>query len=266
MVAGLRRFSCALALLLGVLPAAAHTPATQPSYAILSLAGNALTVHGERQQVGLRVSGQSATVFPIQEPVFDTAALTAADAVLKKLVPGTTPVLMMSSDAGLYQAQNGMFDAPGANEENRAYLRSLLKERGVSRLLLVTRLRENARFNLTNGHAGSGTLEGLGFFIDEMFETRNTETNEHSIGMVVPFAYVKVRLLDADTLAVLGEANATVSRIIVRPAASATADAVWQSLSGAEKTTHLRQLLGCAMQSTVPQLLGATAPAAARCQ
>lgn len=265
MAAALRRFSCALALLLSVLPATAQTPATQPSFAILSLAGNALTVHGVRQQVGLHVSGQSATVFPIQDPVFDTAALTAADAVVRRVVPGAQPVLLMSADPGLYQAQNAMFETPAANADNRAYLRSLLKERGVSRLLLVTRLRDNARFELSNGHAGNGTLEGLGFFVDELFETYNKETRDRATGMVVPFAYVKVRLLDADTLAVLGEANATASRIIVRPAASTTADDIWLTLSNGEKTGHLRALLACAMQSTVPQLLAA-APAEARCQ
>lgn len=265
MVTGIRRCWCALALSLCLLPAAAQTGAIPPSYAILSLAGNALTVHGVRQQVGLHVSGQSATVFPIQEPVFDTAALTAADAIVRQVLPGAQPVLLMSSDAGLYQAQNAMFEAPAANEENRAYLRSLLKERGVSRLLLVTRLRDNAHFELTNGHAGNGSLEGLGFFVDELFETINKQTRERSTGMVVPFAYVKVRLLDAVTLAVLGEADATASRIIVRPAASATADAIWLSLSNAQKTAHLRQLLGCAMQSTVPQLLAA-APLTTRCQ
>lgn len=234
---------------------ASDTPAARRTYAVMSLAGNAISVLGVSQQVGSTLPSQTRKVIPIDDPVFDQAALLAADAVIKSRMPGTAPVLMMSADKGLYLAQNDMFEAPAANTENREYLKSLLKERGVTHLLLVTKMRENAAFKLTNGYAGNGSLEGLGFFIDEMYETRNTVTRDVSTGMVVPYAYVKVRLLDAATLEQLGEAGAKASTIIVRPSASAKAQEIWTTLSNAEKIDQLRGLLGCAMQDTLPQLL-----------
>ena len=230
----------------------------------MSLAGDAITVLGDSQQVGSNLPSHTRKVIPIAEPIFDQAVLLAADSLIKSLVPGAKPVLMMSDDPGLYKAQNALFDAPAENVDNREYLKGLLKERGVTHLLLVTKTRANAEFALTNGHAGNGSLEGLGFFVDEMFETRNQVTREVATGMVVPYAYVKVRLLDANTLELVGQAVAKQSRIIVRPGVSRKAEEIWTTMANAEKVDHLRQLLGCAMRQTLPQLLAADA--GTRCQ
>lgn len=264
MKSGLRQCANCVALILTCLTGPAIAQSPQPSYAVMSLAGDAITVLGDSQQVGSNLPSHTRKVIPIQEPIFDQAVLLAADGVIKSLLPGTKPVLMMTSDQGLYKAQNAMFDLPAENNDNREYLKSLLKERGVTHLLLVTKTRENANFKLTNGHAGNGSLEGLGFFVDEMFETRNEETLDRSIGMVVPYAYVKVRLLDAGTLALVGQASARESRIIVRPSASPKAQELWTTLSHADKVDHLRGLLGCAMRVTLPQLLGSAT--GTRCQ
>lgn len=260
----MRLYSSCFALMLTCVCASAMAQSAQRSYAVMSLAGDALTVLGDSQQVGSNLPSHTRKVIPIQDPIFDQAVLLAADAVIKSLVPGAKPVLMMSADQGLYKAQNALFDAPAENVDHREYLKSLLKERGVTHLVLVTKTRDNATFALTNGHAGNGSLEGLGFFVDEMFETRNQVTRELATGMVVPYAYVKVRLLDANSLELVGQASAKESRIIVRPAASPKAQEIWTTMSHADKVDHLRELLGCAMRSTLPQLLGSGA--GTRCQ
>jgi hypothetical protein len=264
MKSGFRHVASCLALIWTCITGPATAQSAPRSYAVMSLAGDAITVLGESQQVGSNLPSHTRNVVPIQEPIFDQAALLAADGVIKSLLPGAKPVLMMTSDPGLYKAQNAMFDLPADNLDNRAYLKTLLKERGVTHLLLVTKTRENANFKLTNGHAGNGSLEGLGFFVDEMFETRNEETLERATGMVVPYAYVKVRLLDAATLELVGQASAMESRIVVRPSASPKAQELWTTLSHADKVDHLRGLLGCAMRGTLPQLLGSAA--GTRCQ
>lgn len=232
-----------------------HAEAAPRSYAVMSLVGNAISLHTIRPSVGIRSEAETKNVLPIAEQVFDAAALAAADAAIKRVQPAAKVVLMMTQDAGLYAAQNAMFDEAHANKDNRDYLISLLKDRGVTHLLLITKERDNARFKLSNGFTGKGTLEGLGFYIDETPHFRNSDTADASQGMVGPFAYVKVRLLDAATLQLVRQARSISSSILVRPSAEPNAMQMWTSMASAEKIKHLEHVLGAAMKEAVPPAL-----------
>lgn len=244
-----------LAALSAMLFNVAQAQVAPRSYAVMSLVGDAISVYGVRPSVGSRTDAETRTVLPISEPVFDTAALVAADAAIKAFQPSAKVVLMMTQDPGLYQAQNAMFEAPQANLDNRLYLIGLLKERAVTHLLLITRERANARFPLAYGYAGKGTLEGLGFYLDETLEFSNTKTSDRSSGMLGPFAYVRVRLLDAATLALVRETKATRSLILAQPSATPSAMALWTSLPAPKKIAYIEDLLGAAMHEAIPGVL-----------
>ncbi len=235
--------------------AAANAQALPKSYAVMSLVGNAIHMYGVRPAVGTRTEAETRSVLAITEQVLDIAALESANKAIKQAQPGATVVLMMTQDAGLYKAQNAMFDAPDANQDNRDYLISLLKERGVSHLLLITKQRDFAQFQLANGAAGTGQLEGLGFYIDDTTEFRTLNTMESSSGMVGPFAYLKVRLLDARTLALVSQAKANKSVIISPPSAKSRAIDVWTSMPNAKKMDYLKGLLDEAVDEAIAPLL-----------
>lgn len=257
MKSGSRMLAAQLAAMLLFSVSLASQAQTAPrSYAVMSLVGNAISVHTVRPGVGSRTNADSKHVLAIAEPVFDVAALKAANSAILSAQPGAKVVLMTTQDAGLYQAQNAMFDDGAANKDNRDYLVSLLKERGVSHLVLITKLRANAAFKVRNGYAGNGSLEGLGFFIDDTTLLRNTTTNESSIGMLTPFAHVKLRLLDAKTLALVGEGEAVESTIINRPSATANAMEMWTSLTSATKIDYIDSLLVSAMNEAIPKVIG----------
>lgn len=243
------------AMLFSACPAS-HARTAPRSYAVMSLIGNAISVHTIRPEVGSRTNADSKHVLPIAEPVFDVAALKAANSAILAAQPGAKVVLMTTQDAGLYLAQNAMFEAAAANKDNRDYLISLLKERGVSHLVLITKLRANAAFKVRNGYTGSGSLEGLGFFIDDTTLLRNSVTNDSSIGMLTPFAHMKLRLLDAKTLELVGEGDVAESTIIHRPSAVGNAMEMWTSLTSATKIDYIDSLLVSGMKKAMPELLG----------
>lgn len=251
----LRSALAAFAALLFSVSPAIHAETATRSYAVMSLVGDAISVHMLRPEVGSRTDANSKHVLPITDPVFDVAALKAANSAILAAQPRAKVVLMSTQDAGLYKAQNTMFTDAYANKDNRDYLVSLLKERGVSHMVLVTKLRANAKFEVRGGFTGSGSLEGLGFYIDDTTELRNTKTSDSSIGMLTPFAHVKLRLLDAATLALVGEEDAVESTIIVRPSASPSAMDMWTKLTSATKIDYIDALLGDAMKTAMPGLL-----------
>ncbi|MES2164134.1 MAG: hypothetical protein V4476_23500 [Pseudomonadota bacterium] len=234
----------------------ARAQAELRSYAVLSLIGNAIHIDTVRAAVGTRAPGQSHHVLDMPDQIFDTTVLLAANASIRLAQPGAKIVLMTTQDAELYKAQNAMFELPEVNKANRDYLIDLLKDRGVSHLVLVTGQRDNAYFKLDNGSTGTGQLEGLGFYIDDTTRLRGTESSSSSLGMLGPYAYVKARLLDARTLALVGDVKSNKSSIVVRPSAEASGMEIWDTMASAEKVELINGLLNEAVKAAMAPLLG----------
>ncbi|WP_143133148.1 hypothetical protein [Pseudoduganella namucuonensis] len=241
-----------VALLAG---AGAQAQTAPRAYAVMSLAGNTLALHAKREQVGTRTESAPIQVLALEDQILDEAAILAARAVLLKALPGAQPVLMMTQDKGLYGAQNAMFDQPDAHQADRDYLKSMLAAQGVSHLVLVSKFRGNAELKLVNSTEGGGVLEGMGFFVDDTIATINLNTQDGSRGMVVPFVYVRVRLLDARTLQVVREATAKRTRILARPSVEPSGMESFAAMTAVEKVKQLSVLLQVAMDETLPRVL-----------
>lgn len=230
--------------------------AGEPTYAIMSLAGDTLTLVAQRHQVGSRTEAQPKQETALEDQVFDQVAVLAARAALLKARPAAKVVPMMTQDKGLYRAQNAMFEQPQAHQADRDYLKSLLAEQGATHLLLVSRHSAKAAFEMYNSVESGAQLEGLGFYIDDVTVTRNMQTSATARGMLIPFAYLKVRLVDAQTMQVLGESVAKQSRIFVRPSNEGSGMATFASMTLEEKTDQIRGATRRAVDEALPPLLG----------
>ena len=225
------------------------------SYAVLSLAGDMVALHAIRHQVGSRTNHTPVENLPMADQIFDEVTVIAARAAVLKVAPGALLRPMLTQDKGLYGAQNAMFDLPDAHLEDREYLKSLLKEQGVTHLLLVSKFRSVPEFKLYDSTVGTGVLEGLGFYVDDIINLRNMDTAEFSRGMLAPFAYVRVRLVDAATLAVLQTATVKQSVVLLQPSVDSSGMAMFQASTGAEKVDLLRSVVESAMRDAVPRVL-----------
>lgn len=225
------------------------------SVAVLSLAGNSLALHVQRHQVGSRTDSAPVEVRPIDDPVFDQVAIIAARSSLLKLLPDAKLNLMTTQDKGLYSAQNDLFEHPEQHVDDREYLKTLLKEQGVSHAIVISKFRGVAAIKLVDATVGSGALEGLGFYVDDMIETLNRRDDTRSRGMVAPFAYVRVRLVEAESLKVVGEGTAKQSFVIAHPSADSSGMDTFNKMTGADKIKHVRTALECAMEAILPGVL-----------
>jgi hypothetical protein len=238
-----------------LMSAATHAQTPPRSYAVLSLAGNTLALHANRHQVGSRTDHAPAQVLTLEDQIFDEAAIIAARAAILSTEPRAKLSLMMTQDKGLYGAQNDMFERPDAHTEDRDYLKSLLKTQGATHLVLISKFRSIAQFQLYNSSEGTGVLEGMGFYVDDMINLRRMDTQDGARGMLVPFAYVRVRLLDAATLAVVHEATAKQSVVMTQPSLESTGMQLFQAQTSADKVQHMRHLLTLAMADMIPRVL-----------
>lgn len=225
------------------------------SIAVLSLAGNSLALHVERHQVGSRTENAPVEVRPMEDPVFDQVAIIAARTSLLRMLPNAKLNLMTTQDKGLYSAQNDMFEHPEQHPEDREYLKTLLKEQGVSHAIVISKFRSVAAIKLVDATVGTGALEGLGFYVDDMIQTLNRGDNTSSRGLVAPFAYVRVRLVEADSLKVVGQGTAKQSFVIARPSADSSGMDTFNKMTGADKIKNVRTALECAMDAVLPSVL-----------
>jgi hypothetical protein len=86
---------------------------------------------------------------------------------------------------------------------------------------------------------GSGKIEGVGFYVDPTLPTRNAETNEMGAGFLATFAYIKVALVDATTMAVIREQTVEESATMLTGKSLNPLDA----LTPAQKTAALRNMI-----------------------
>lgn len=230
---------------------AVETPAR--TYAVLSLAGDSFSVVVERPQTGSKLDQNLKTLYPLTDKVFDESAIQAANSAVKHMQPDAKTVLLLTPDVGLYQAQNAMFDSPGSNADNRAFLKSLLTNRSATHLVLITKARAEADVWLTNTSISTGYLEGLGFYMNNDIKVLDTKSLNTGSGVLAPFAYLKVRLIDANTLEVLNE---TIQRRSVPAANMGTGSlAAWDALSNAQKIAFLQEAIKESVTAAIPKVI-----------
>jgi hypothetical protein len=246
----MRFVALALSWLLVALPVHA---AEARKYAVLSLIGDVMLISEWVPSTGSRTDPNQKTFIPMSDGVFDKSALLSANNALKGADPSIEPVLLFARERTLYEAQNRMLDADGKTVDLLDHVRALMKGTNATHLVLLTKYRSQARLPMHDQTVGSGMLEGVGFYIDSSMKTILTETNEPGAGLLAPFAYFRIELIDLASGKVLAEKRIVAASTV--SIASSTASHAWNALSGAEKVRVIRQLIDEETTKAIPALL-----------
>ena len=247
----------ALFLLLFLLASSSPSDAAEArKYAVLSLIGDGMLVSQWVPSTGARLDPNTKEFIPIVEGVFDKAALLATNGALKTLDAEAKPVLLFARERSIYEAQNKVLDKGGKTVELLEHLRSLLAGTGATHLILITKLRNEARLKLYDATVGSGVLEGVGFYIDASAPIRLVQTGESSTGFMAAFAYFKVELIDLATGQVLREERVVSSAVHATP--NNMAQHSWNALPGAQKIKMLQDLVSRETTRVIPKLVETT--------
>jgi hypothetical protein len=220
-------------------------------YAALSLIGDRLLISQYVPTVGARTDTNNREYIQLEDPTLEKTSLLAIHAALKRLDPASKPVLLFAQDGRLYTAQDKLLDAGGSSLNMLEHVRGLLKGQDVTHLILVTKLRSEARLKLAHTTVGSGMLEGLGFYVDPYLPVRDTETLDSGQGFIGPFAYFKVALVDLSRgeivreERVIGSTTASVSQFTqgMNP---------WAGMSAQQKVALLQGVIREEMARVIP--------------
>jgi hypothetical protein len=247
-----RRFTIALPCLLAGAP---YASAQARRYAVLSLVGDKVEVVFAQPGVGSRIDRNERRAFDDAEGTLDRFVLKAVDDALRRADGGAPPVMLSMKGSSLYDRPDRLFQGrqlalPGAVVD-------AIEASKVTHLIVLTKLRDEPRVPLLNQNVGTGTVRGLGFYIDNSIDLVDREIGSYGTGLLAPFVYLRLTLVDVST----GEA---VRDELVREmethsvAGEPKATRAWEVLSAEQKVDRLQRLIQRAVGQGLGRLLGAT--------
>jgi hypothetical protein len=222
-------------------------------YAALSLLADRFDVVFGRMGTGSHLDRNERQSFDAGAGVFDRYALEAVQQAVQRNEPGArVTMLTLPTTSRLYNEPDRIFESrpvalPGAVVD------ALLAVK-ATHLFLLTKIRGETRIPLVDRTTGRGTVRGLGFYVDSELRLQRSETGEASSGVLAPFAYLRLSLIDIETGEVLREQSIRAMRPYILAGRPDVVDP-WQLLTAEEKVDALKQLLEDELARAVPTLL-----------
>jgi hypothetical protein len=225
-----------------------------PSFALLSLVGDKFTVVFRREEIGSRLDPNERREFPLDASTLDDIALSAAEDVLKRVKP-VSPVLRFSiRDPRLFALQDRLLVDSAESRGMREALAKLLRDNGATRLVLVTKWRDDARFKLIDGTTGTGKISGVGFYVDSSMRLQTTRTGESTFGFLGPYAYLSVAVVDVASMTTIRSVTAREGDMRL-PLNATGAVRAWDALTAEGKVEALEGVLRRAVQDATQAAL-----------
>jgi hypothetical protein len=188
---------------------------------------------------------------PVPSSEFDELALkTASDAVTKAL-PSTSLAALTVAAAGS-DLDPAQFLVDGRIAASHRMVVAL-RDAGFSHLLVITKYRAPARLKFLTNSVGSGYLQGIGFYIDNTLEAQRMDTLEVATGMIAPYVYIKLALIDLTSLQQIREQTITDSTTRSAAGHKEAFDA-WSALTAQQKVSLLKDLIRTNISEAVPLL------------
>ena len=234
--------------------AAVYADEAARRYAVLSLIGDSMTVVVYVIETGSHMDRHRHESVSPGPNLLDRAALNAVQQSLKQIDARSPVLLFLGTSPELFGDPSQLFD--GKRLLLSQDLSEAMRKGGATHLLLVTRHRDGARIQASNGTVGSGKLEGLGFYIDPYTRTSQAPGGGLGVmgtGFLAPYVYLRILLVDLTTSMVDREELITWS--ILLSAASGATDDPRAVLAGAQ-LKFLVDALTREIHRVVPSLVG----------
>jgi hypothetical protein len=239
-------------------PTAVQSPSAQqvPVYAVLSLIGDKLNIVIAQVQTGTRIDANQRDSINVNNSVFDNSAVSAVASAVRKIDPKAELAAINTRSTMLFEKQRSLFVQSGDTISIPDAIRDALKAQNATHLFLITKRRDDAIAQFTNGSSdGKGRLEGLGFYLDGSMRTRVSENGASGRGFVAPYVYIDIALIDVATSRVIKKEKVTASQTVSAGAAEKDIGNPWAALSSADKVRLVDSLVQREIARVVPELM-----------
>lgn len=240
----------AAAALAAALPALAQSPR---SFAVVSELAREVSVVTYQPAVGSILNNNAVSRIPMPQGMLDKFVLNHTRAVLAQEAPGSRVFLVSPLDADLFG--NMQSASVGTRVEIPADVAEAFKSQGSTHLLLFSRHRSEAALRFKDGRGGSGSLEGLGFYIDRTVTVSSDADRQSGRGFIAPYLHARITLVDLATGRVQRTVEVRESSTFANVRADAKTMDVWDALSPNDKVRALLELLDQEISKNLKTLL-----------
>ena len=241
------------AVLLLALPAGAMA---QRHYAILSLVGDEMMIVQRELQTGSRLDTNDRRAVQMPDATIDRMVVMAVEDAIRRAEPNAKTTLLVSRRQAVYDSvARALPNGTGAAFE--AVRPLMASAKGATHLILVTKYRHAAMLRMPEGHVGSGNLEGVGFYLDPgaRLLSRSWDTSAAERGMIAPYAYVRISLVDLASGKVVAEERVIGSK--AHTAGQGVMGEAWTALSAQEKDRRLHEVIREETALAMPKVIAA---------
>jgi hypothetical protein len=243
--------SAFVALLLALSAWTAHA---QNKVAITSLVADSMSVVLRRDGPGSHFATQSTSI-KMPGPLLDHSVLKSAQEALEKLQPGVSVAALKVPAAGSNVDPSQLFSDDGQPVAGNVLVEAL-KQQGFTHLLAASKRRATNVVKLNDAEiVGTGYLEGIGFYLDPSLKVERRTAGAFAQGIIAPYVYIRLRLLDLQTMQVREQVIAANS--IATPTDSKESVDPWEALTAQEKMTVLDRLIRKNVAEAMPALMQA---------
>lgn len=223
--------------------------------AALSLAGDKIEIVFAQQGVGSNVDRNDRHRFDVAQGTLDRLVLLAVDAAVRRQRADAALTMLSLGASPLYDQPDRLFDGRQVALPGRVV--DAIEASKASHLIIVTKLRDRVLLPLADGAVGTGTVRGLGFYIDNVIRLRMRDSGNTADGVLAPFVYVRMTLVDVQRGEVVRE------ELVREMESHATAEnpkamRPWDVMTHEEKINRLQWLIQRAVGDATAKLLQGT--------
>jgi hypothetical protein len=217
-------------------------------YAVISLIGDRIQLAFARGVAGQPVDSIERRFVPLEDSYLDRAAVLAADEQIRRLKPGSDPVLLQAYE-------RSYFDGAAGTAALIEWIRGLVKDKKVTHAVLITKISYDGIPDLQKPFIGNRSLEGVGFFVGRTPPPTGSDPMGAGPGFLSPFAYFQVAVVDLRTGRVVREERGLASTAI--SATSTDSGNPWEALTATQKVRTLTDLVSRELAIVMPKVLNA---------
>jgi len=237
---------------LGLIMATSSALSAPNRIAVMSLIGDKLEVVYPQMATGSRLDQNIRHAIDDRAGEMDRFTLAAAEQEITAVDPAISSTLISMRRSVLHDQPDQLFDGKQAVLPG-AVVDELLRVQ-AQYLLLITKHRDEVQLAFTNTRTGVGYVRGLGFYIDEHTRVQTGGTGEVADGLLAPFAYFRLSLVDVQTGLRVREQKVTLMQVLP-VAGRAGVKEPWNVLDAKQKVAFIEDLIKRGLKEKMRDLL-----------
>jgi hypothetical protein len=224
---------------------------------VFSLLGDAIQVVASTDTPGAtRIERSARDTLVAKNIGFDNIVLREVAASLEKSHP-QAKLKMYRATKPMTMDEQSTIAIGAARGELPAWMVQAVEADKLSHIVLVTPARGDTNIRIDeNASIGRGTIQGIGFYIDTIYRMQNRSTGAISDGLLAPYVYIKLSLMDTQSAQVVRVFDVRDAQGLASRDQQAKSDP-WAYLDNDGKVKVLREMLTDNIKRAMPDLMKA---------